>query len=903
MRFKRFSCQVILLGFLAFFPLGALWAGEAAAMLPRGIASSENGADGGAFLPLGVDEAMAGPLYRYHALTERSPSGTDRRLVRSTATFDRDRWRMKNGQEMVFHFRLEPVDSGPADTKSEPFKFIGVMLTVTLDDFSGGRLIAEFSRNGEAWEKIDEATGSGWIQPVLGAYQNPDERPDALWFRFRAEKAETDADFSITGIGIEAMTDRSDFNGHGANIPARTSDAAVLDAFDAEPLFLTDDNRLAVRVENKTDRPLLWNPGDYIDAFSDAEPISLGPNAAVNALYPVRVELNRRQTIVNCRFSTAYRLQIDVPPYLIQDYAASIEGISGETDGVSLSWTDASRKVPKNPRVVEIQSPRPIRFEAAKNDVESFQIVVRPERKLSGLTAVLSDWTGPGGETIPAASGQVRYAYYHEVNNPTDGSAVAGFYPDALVPIQDGADGLGAPLTVEAGENCPLWVTVRVPKNAAAGDWCGLLRVKDADRTLDAEIPCVLHVWNFALPEKNRIRTAFGFSANTAYRYHRCATDEEKRIVFDKYMQSFADHRLSPYDPTDEAEIKLTWRPETNPPSCDVDFSRFDRRMDAALAKYPFTDFRIDPVGLYHNRPFAGFEPGSETYEAMYADYLRKYEKHLEEKGWLDTAYCYWTDEPFEKDYGWVTDGFALLSQYAPKIRRMLTEEPSSKLIERLEAKGTNVDIWCPVSYLYNDAEARKRMAKGERLWWYVCCGPVAPYCTEFTDHPALELRVWLWQTYQRAISGVLIWTTNYWTNDQAYPETAQNPYLDPMCYASGPGGMLGYFGNGDGRFIYPPLKIADAGRADAGACLDGPVESIRWEMLREGIEDYEMLTTLAERLQTNGEKLSESERSEIQELLTVPKTISESMTVFTDDPNDIYQRRAEIARAIERLQ
>jgi len=45
------------------------------------------------------------------------------------------------------------------------------------------------------------------------------------------------------------------------------------------------------------------------------------------------------------------------------------------------------------------------------------------------------------------------------------------------------------------------------------------------------------------------------------------------------------------------------------------------------------------------------------------------------------------------------------------------------------------------------------------------------------------------------------------------------------------------------GRFIYPPQDAANAN--PAGPVLDGPVDSIRWEMLRDGIEDYEYLTIL----------------------------------------------------------
>ena len=68
------------------------------------------------------------------------------------------------------------------------------------------------------------------------------------------------------------------------------------------------------------------------------------------------------------------------------------------------------------------------------------------------------------------------------------------------------------------------------------------------------------------------------------------------------------------------------------------------------------------------------------------------------------------------------------------------------------------------------------------------------------------------------------------------------------MSYVSGygvPAGTKNFWGNGDGRFLYPPEEAAVPGRSGPGAVLRPPVSSIRWEMLGEGIEDYEYLQLL----------------------------------------------------------
>ena len=164
---------------------------------------------------------------------------------------------------------------------------------------------------------------------------------------------------------------------------------------------------------------------------------------------------------------------------------------------------------------------------------------------------------------------------------------------------------------------------------------------------------------------------------------------------------------------------------------------------------------------------------------------------------------------------------------------------------------------------------------------------------------------MWLWQTWQRRIQGILIWATNYWTSDAAYPdpEHPQNPWTDPMCWTTGYGlgpGTKSPWGNGDGRFIYPPLEAADA--RPARTVLAGPVTSIRMEMLRDGIEDYEYLALLKSLTAKRADKLSAAERARYEALLEVPGEITKSLTEFTKDPAPIERRRAELAKAIAEL-
>ncbi len=370
------------------------------------------------------------------------------------------------------------------------------------------------------------------------------------------------------------------------------------------------------------------------------------------------------------------------------------------------------------------------------------------------------------------------------------------------------------------------------------------------------------------------------------------------------YHQSFADHRISPYNPTPLDPISVKFLPDADPPRADVDFSAFDPAMTRAVEKFNFTGLRLRIQGMgggtFHKR----YEPkigkfGEETpeYQVMFSSQVKQIEEHLRKKDWLEMAYIYWFDEPAPKDYEFVTSGMQRLKKYAPGLRTFLTEQVEEGL------KG--IDIWCVVTLRYDAEAAKKRRAEGERFWWYVCCGPKAPYCTLFIDHPAVELRTWLWQTWQRDIKGVLIWQANYWTSSAAYPDKPQNPYEDPMGYVSGydtPKGTKKFWGNGDGRFIYPPTSAAVPGLSGDGPVIEPPVSSIRWEMLREGIEDYECLYMLRDLLAKRRDNLSAEQVKRYEALLEVPEDITSDMTTFSTDPAPIYARREAVAKAIEQL-
>ena len=114
--------------------------------------------------------------------------------------------------------------------------------------------------------------------------------------------------------------------------------------------------------------------------------------------------------------------------------------------------------------------------------------------------------------------------------------------------------------------------------------------------------------------------------------------------------------------------------------------------------------------------------------------------------------------------------GFSKLARHAPALRRLLTEQVEEALVG-------GPTIWCPLSSHFQPLYSPKRRERGDTYWWYICTQPKAPFAGLFIDRAGLELRTWLWQTWQRGIEGILIWQSNYWHSGAAYTHVEQNPY------------------------------------------------------------------------------------------------------------------------------
>ena len=325
----------------------------------------------------------------------------------------------------------------------------------------------------------------------------------------------------------------------------------------------------------------------------------------------------------------------------------------------------------------------------------------------------------------------------------------------------------------------------------------------------------------------------------------------------------------------------------------ECDFTDFDSGMNKYLDIMGFNAFRLRIAGVAGI--FGCFAPDTPEHEKLFGSYMKQIQEHLEEKGWLGREYIYWKDEPTEDEYDWVRDAMERIHRAAPRLKRMLTEQPEPALYGA-------VDIWCPVLHHYDSQRAGERQAMGEEFWWYLCTGPKAPWLTLFIDHADINLRMWLWMTYKYKVQGILVWNSMWWNSTTLFPDgKLQNPWEDPMSYRMGygtPFGQVRNWGNGDGRFLYPPNKDPNN---DKTKFMCGPVNSIRWEMMRDGIEDYEYLWLLE-----NAVKNASPEQAELVSqakiLLKFPESFIKNRKEYDKDPQVLLDYREKVGALLDRL-
>ena len=482
-----------------------------------------------------------------------------------------------------------------------------------------------------------------------------------------------------------------------------------------------------------------------------------------------------------------------------------------------------------------------VSVESARNEYESFQVAVLPDvgKRLDRVSLTQHDLRQVGGAGVLSA-GTIRvYRVGYVQTVPARYPVLyAGLWPDLLLPNE--------PVAVGGTDLALFWVEIKVPREAAPGDYRGELSLEVDGRIVPLEVNLRVHA--FELPD----RVPFPITVWTSARWptgEKMSAEDYRRL-----LGEFLDHGM---DPISVGREFVSFDGE--------DFSTLDENLEFCFAR-----------GLQR---FEIANPGEKI------ERLGPLVKHLRQKGWLDKAMVYSNqDEP---------DAAQFASRNAPYFGKMKAMYPDLRVFLASEYHSgidTGCDIWMTdLSTGQGAAFAEKKRGKAD-LWFYYCHLPIhvdfyrplvqAPNMQ--IDNEAIEHRLALWLAWKYQTTGMFIWAGNRdWVSkdvDRTDWKSGQwrlpdKPY--PFPY----GGIH----NGNGYLLYP-----------------GPNPSIRAKVLRDGLEDYGYLMELQKRAATTRDKAL---GKKAESLLAVPPAVLVDTHCFNRNPAVLLDARKKIARLIEALE
>ena len=399
-----------------------------------------------------------------------------------------------------------------------------------------------------------------------------------------------------------------------------------------------------------------------------------------------------------------------------------------------------------------------------------------------------------------------------------------------------------APFDAPGGRCAPIWVTVFAPQGTRPGHYRGPVEILSADHD-PVTLALDVEVLDFALPQRPTLKTDFGFSTQQAHDHAAAMGFTGGAEALDRaYGQNARDHRA-------------TLRALASMPAESADYKAsladFSDGLDDLLASGVTT---ISVPSSLIDIP----------------EQLRAANAFVVKHELQDLVFCHMSAEPLKPAWLRLLDEIGLWRELAPDIPVMV----STFGLEPFLAE--DCEIWTVHSQVF-DTLANKtileRIAGGREVWWYVNHAPPRPYANFLIELEPLEHRALFWQAWALGVQGLHYSGVNNWPS-------GQNPFENLLDVTPV---------NGDGVLLYPGE--------------DGPVNSIRWETIRDGIEDFDYLALLMSRLRKlrdRGGHLALLDRAmDVADL----EAIIPNLVTYTRDAVVFQSKRDAMGRMIVELQ
>lgn len=385
----------------------------------------------------------------------------------------------------------------------------------------------------------------------------------------------------------------------------------------------------------------------------------------------------------------------------------------------------------------------------------------------------------------------------------------------------------------------PVWISIKVPSNTPAGIYNGVVTVKaDKNYTLDLSVKVLnrtllppsqwgfhLDLWqhpaSIARVHNVKLWSDEHFELMKKY-YTLLASAGQKNITASIVNEPWGHQTYDDY-PSLIKWIKKkdgTWQ---------YDYTLFDKYISFVMScgiKQRINCYSMVPwkIAFQYYDESIGKDTvftdaiGTPAYNEFWRTMLTDFTKHLKAKGWFDITAIAMDERPMPA----MQSVISLLKQIDTNWKIALAGDYHPDIEE-------DVYDYCIASRLQFPADTLQlRHQQGKISTWYTCC--TEKYPNGFTFSPPAE-HVWIgWYTAAKNMDGYLRWAYNSWPKDP----------LNDSRFTAWP--------SGDTYQVYP-----------------GPMTSIRFEKLIEGIQDFEKIRILKNEYKQNND---EKHLKELQDVL-----------------------------------
>ncbi|MEW5974977.1 MAG: glycoside hydrolase domain-containing protein [Acidobacteriota bacterium] len=516
---------------------------------------------------------------------------------------------------------------------------------------------------------------------------------------------------------------------------------------------------------------------------------------------------------------------------------------------------------------------REIKLEAARNEYAICQLAVRSDRDAEQLSVEVSDLNG-SGQTIGGRSVRVRYPEFLPVDENGQWS------PDPLIPRPS--------VDLKANQTQPIWIDLQVPATTMPGAYTGTLKL-NRQRHEVATFTLTLTVLDLTLPPVNEDHFYLNvlLDPGSVARLHKVPRwSEEHWKLLEAYIRNWAEHSQDAItvffleDPWEgdtgfPVASVVEWRlggrwEDLQDPQFTFDYTQFDRFVQLCL------DSGIDqnlqawsPVNMPHlNYSVVHYRDtqsgqvrkvkvvaGTPEYEKVWSQFAASFEQHLSRKGWLDMT-TVGLDEISTENLDRIVPVF---QRIAPNLKLMVSGGDEKGKYNQLSSETAFHYGYIQSEVPLPDRILRRR--QGKRTLMYTANSPLYPNTFLFSD--PLESRMLPWLVWKYDFDGYIRWAWNFWVDG-----FREQPFYK--------------WRSGDMFFVYPGQE--------------GPVDSIRSEMLRKGAQDYECLWMIQRHLEGMGGKgFAETKRKiegKLKEAMELATQQADPVRPYRPLPSDLSEAR-----------